>query len=490
MRETFEPETIKGWEGRTVAGNFPLQNYLGGSDHSAVYLTLRQGEAGDSEKAAIKLIPADAADAQKQLLRWQAARKLSHPNLIRLFEAGNCDLDGTSLLYVVEECAEENLSQILPERALTCEETRGMLPPLLRALQYVHDQGFVHGRIQPSNILAIGDQVKLSSDALVVAGDRGPDARTASAYDPPESAMGAASTAADVWRLGITLIGALTQDLPEWDRARPSAPQVPASVPEPFREIAAHCLQVDAAKRWTIAEIAARLESDLPEAAQTVPTSPQTVESATAPAISTQQKTSAKWPYLLGLTAVVAVVVFFLMARPRPSSHPAEVQPTQSQPSAVAAKPQPAPAPMQPEPKPSSPMPGASKAETTVPEAGHRENAPANIDSTSDDTTSNDNNNHNESGVVQRVMPQVSPGACRTIQGKVKVRVKVEVDAAGNVTKAEFESAGPSKYFSRLALEAARGWKFSPARSGAREWKLQFAFSRARTEVSAVRAKR
>jgi protein TonB len=91
-------------------------------------------------------------------------------------------------------------------------------------------------------------------------------------------------------------------------------------------------------------------------------------------------------------------------------------------------------------------------------------------------------------------MPQVSPSARRTIQGKIKFRVKVEVDAAGNVAKATRESAGPSKYFSRIALEAARGWKFSPAQGGeqsvAREWELQFAFNRARTEVSAVRTKR
>jgi TonB family protein len=89
-------------------------------------------------------------------------------------------------------------------------------------------------------------------------------------------------------------------------------------------------------------------------------------------------------------------------------------------------------------------------------------------------------------------MPQVSPSARRTIQGKIKVRVKVEVDAAGNVAKAKLESAGPSRYFSRIALEAAREWKFSPAQAGetgGREWKLQFGFSRAKTEASAVRAK-
>ena len=444
-------ETWKQWEGRTVDGRFPLQSYLGGSDHSAVFLTLLQSAAGNSEKAAIKLISAPA-DAEKQLLRWRLAGELNHPNLIRIFEAGRCELDGTDLLYVVEEYAEENLSQILPERALTAEEVRAMLPPVLRGLQFVHDKGFVHGHIHPANILAIGDQVKLSSDALEVPGETSRRAGATSAYDPPEAGTvtGAISTAADAWQLGMTLVEVLTQRLPVWDRAGTNAPKIPptipAAVPAPFREIAGHCLQMDAAKRCTIAEIISeindRLESARAESALPGPASAPT------PVIAGQRKESAKWPYWLGLAAVVAVA-FFLIVRQKPSSPPTESQSTQAPQSASHENPQPA-------------------TETT--------------------------NTDNRSGVVRRVMPEVSPNARRTIQGKIKVRVKVEVDTAGNVGKATLESAGPSKYFSRVALEAARDWKFSPAQTGepgaAREWRLQFAFSRTGTEVSAVRTAR
>lgn len=439
-------ETWKQWEGRTVDGRFPLQNYLGGSDHSAVFLTCLQSAAGDSEKAAIKLITVPA-DAEKQFLRWKLAGELNHPNLIRIFKAGRCELDGTDLLYVVEEYAEENLSQILPERALTAEEVQAMLPPVLRGLQFVHDKGFVHGHIHPANILAIGDQVKLSSDCLFVPGDRSQGAGTTSAYDPPEAAAGAYSTAADVWQLGMTLVEVLTQRLPVWGTsAAKEPPTIPAAVPEPFREIAGRCLQMDAAKRCTIAEILAkindRLESASAESALVAPASAPT------PAIAGQRKESAKWPYWLGLAALVAVALF-LIVRQKPSSPPTEAQSTQAPQGASTENSQPA-------------------AETTNPE--------------------------NRSGVVRRVMPQVSPNARRTIQGRIKVRVNVEVDAAGNVGKATLESAGPSKYFSRIAMEAARDWKFSPAQTGeqaaAREWRLQFAFSRTGTEVSAVRTAR
>jgi TonB family protein len=82
--------------------------------------------------------------------------------------------------------------------------------------------------------------------------------------------------------------------------------------------------------------------------------------------------------------------------------------------------------------------------------------------------------------------------ARKTIQGKVKVSVRVHIDPSGGVTLAELDSAGPSKYFAQLALEAARRWTFAPAkatdREGADEWILQFEFFRTNTKVVTVRS--
>jgi TonB family protein len=448
-------EEWKQWEGRTVGGIFPLQRYLGGSDHSAVFLTDRQNGAGESESAAIKLIAAEA-DAENQLRRGRVAQKLDHPNLIRIFDVGRSDLDGVALLYVLGEYAEENLAQILPERALTAEEVRMMLPPVLGALQYVHGKGLLHGRIQPSNILAVGDEVKLSSDSVGAAGEM---KGAASAYDPPEAATGADSAASDVWRLGMTLVEVLTQRLPDWDRSQPGAPEIPAALPEPFREIAGRCLQLDPAQRWTIAEIAARLETSPSAGVAAVAQAPAMTavrnvsgrENVERQHLSQPSK-SARWPYVL-LLAVVVVVIVFLMTRAKTTGNingsPAESSATQTTPSST-----------QPESH------GAG--------GGGRP------------TSSGDN------GIVQRVMPEISPSARRTIRGTIKIGVRVDVDAAGNVTSARIASGGGSKYFSRVALEAAREWKFSPSpdEAGARAWKLQFALSRSNMEASAARVKR
>ena len=64
------------------------------------------------------------------------------------------------------EYAEENLGQILPQRALTPEEIRDLLEPALDTLAFIHSKSLAHGRLKPSNIMAAGDQLKLSSDSL------------------------------------------------------------------------------------------------------------------------------------------------------------------------------------------------------------------------------------------------------------------------------------------------------------------------------------
>lgn len=91
-------------------------------------------------------------------------------------------------------------------------------------------------------------------------------------------------------------------------------------------------------------------------------------------------------------------------------------------------------------------------------------------------------------------MPDVSASARATITGKVKVKVRVQVDAAGNVTAADFDSPGPSKYFARVALQAAKRWKFTPAdasgQAASREWVLRFEFGRSGTKVFPARVAR
>jgi TonB family protein len=296
-------ESWKQWEGRVVDAKFPLHRYLGGSEHSAVFLTERSAAP---QKAAIKFVQVEEPDAELQLFRWKHAATLSHPNLLRIFDSGRCRLGDFDLLYVLMEYAEENLSQFLPQRPLTPAEARDVLAPTLEALAYLHGEALVHGHIRPCNILAIDDQLKLSSDGLSSVADHAEQSHLSAAetqqtapaiglrhpspYDPPEIAKGIISPAGDIWSLGVTLVEALTQHLPAPASYPGQDPIVPDTLPAIFLDTARHCLHLDPQRRWTVVEIAARLNpgSVAPSASAAKPPyapSPVPIVAATVPAI-------------------------------------------------------------------------------------------------------------------------------------------------------------------------------------------------------------
>jgi TonB family protein len=66
----------------------------------------------------------------------------------------------------------------------------------------------------------------------------------------------------------------------------------------------------------------------------------------------------------------------------------------------------------------------------------------------------------------------------------VGVVVRVNVDASGNVTNAEYATHGPSAYFARIALESARKWKFQPSQQNGGTWLLHYRFRRDGVEVT------
>src|ERR1044071_8436081 len=194
----------EGWarlEGQGVDDRFPGRRYLGPPDHSVVFL-IGSAKLAPSEMA-LKLVPISAVRApESQLARWRAAAEVAHPHLVRIFDVGRCNVGSVAYLYVVVEYADQDLAQLLQRRARTEEEAREMLAPTLAALEFLHERKLVQGQLKPSNILVVGDQLKLSSDLIRPAGEPG-DARTISVYDAPEARDGAESTAGDIWALGV-----------------------------------------------------------------------------------------------------------------------------------------------------------------------------------------------------------------------------------------------------------------------------------------------
>ncbi len=309
-----KPETWKSWEGRVVDG-FPLRQWLGGSNHSAVFLTETTGTP--PQKAAIKLMAAEGgAEAERQISRLRATAKLSHPNLIQTFRAGQFKIDGTPLVYIVMECADDDLSQVLPQRALELAEVKDLLPPLLGALSYLHGSGLLHGRIKPSNVLAAGDRLKLSSDQVSSAGDQNSQRKRSDLYDAPEIAAGNITPASDIWSLGIMTVAVFTQNTSFAQLGSPRDPGVPGTVPEPFRSIARECLRVDPKQRCSIAQIEGRLKGQAqPPATPVIPATaskPAPMQTSPAPTAQPEQpRRRPAFPITIGVAVLLACIFAF-----------------------------------------------------------------------------------------------------------------------------------------------------------------------------------
>jgi TonB family protein len=485
-------------EGEIVNGKFPLRQYLGGPEHSAVFLTERlEGEI--LVKAAIKLTPAAEENGELQLSRWQQAAEISHPQLISLYELGRSELDGISFVYVVMERAEENLAQVLSSRALTPAETRAMLEAVLDILGYLHRKGFAHGHIQPANIMASGDQLKVSSEGLCRVGESPLGSVYQTAYDPPESVLGvvpasqAISPAGDVWSLGMTLVETLTRSLPAVPTAEHLDPQIPQSLQQPFLEIARHCLLRRPEGRWTVAQIVARLEDNSP-------VSPARARSLqTYPPVSAALRTSPEstpsarlYGYAAPIAIGFALLLAAILAGPRLFRHGTVAL---QAPIAAGAQPSVPAAPSKVAPLMQEHSTGTHNKSLGEEERPSKDPIPMSALVHPETVHEIETNTvarlpagasaHGE--VAHQEIPEVLQSATDTIRGTVRVRVNVDVDRSGNVEEAELESYGPSKYFARAALAAAQLWKFKPPRVDGQgvlsSWTLQFEFTRDETKI-------
>jgi TonB family protein len=457
-------EVWKHWEGEVINGEFHLRQFLGGSDHSAVFITERS--QGNPQKAAIKLIPADPYNADRQLSRWAIAAKLSHPNLLGLFQMGRCQMGDRRLLYLVMEYAQEDLSQVLPHRAITSAELEEMLPPLVGALSFVHAKGLVHSQVKPSNIMAVDDRLRLSSDGLRATGEPFLGPRKRSIYDPPEIIDGNVSAAGDVWSLGVTLVQALTQQLPLWSGTQEDALVLPQAMPPQYIDLVRPCLCRDPSRRWTIAEVAARVKSGFALAPELIPVA--------------RQNGSTSRRYVVPIAAIVIAGLIIAGVKLN-SRHPQSQQISST-----------TPAPQQTESQPDQTaiVPKSREAASTAKQGKvSRPATPAEpLESTPQPKTST--GSVIKGGVIEQVLPNVPSSASDTITGTVRVRVRIAVDSTGNVTDATLDSTGPSKYFANQALRAARRWKFKPPQKDgmdvASEWLLNFSFKKTSNTVSPV----
>ncbi len=148
-----------------------------------------------------------------------AAARLSHPNIVNIFDVGQED----DIHYIVMEYIEgQTLQRIISDQApLPVKKAVDIAIMICYGIQHAHERGIIHRDIKPHNILITTQgTVKVADFGIAQAVNKktitfGGDIEGSVHYISPEQAKGeAVSPATDIYSLGCVLYEMLTAKLP------------------------------------------------------------------------------------------------------------------------------------------------------------------------------------------------------------------------------------------------------------------------------------
>jgi len=105
-------------------------------------------------------------DEAEMIERWRQVSELGQEHLLKIKRFGQTKFESTPLAFALMESSDGSLAEILQERPLTPAETREVAVSLVAALRSLHENGLVHEHVEPANVLAVGEVVKLRSDCV------------------------------------------------------------------------------------------------------------------------------------------------------------------------------------------------------------------------------------------------------------------------------------------------------------------------------------
>ncbi|MFG3247784.1 protein kinase [Streptomyces sp. NPDC048187] len=219
------------YAGRALAGGrYQLRDLLGEGGMASVHLAY---DSVLDRQVAIKTLHTELGREQAFRERFrreaQAVAKLTHTNIVSVFDTGEDELGGLTTPYIVMEYVEGRpLGSVLDEDvrqqgAMPADKALKITADVLAALEISHEMGLVHRDIKPGNVMMTKrGVVKVMDFGIARAMQSGVTSMTQTGmvvgtpqYLSPEQALGRGVDArSDLYSVGIMLFQLVTGRLP------------------------------------------------------------------------------------------------------------------------------------------------------------------------------------------------------------------------------------------------------------------------------------
>ncbi|MER5899026.1 protein kinase [Streptomyces mirabilis] len=219
------------YAGRAVAGGrYQLRDLLGEGGMASVHLAY---DSVLDRQVAIKTLHTELGREQAFRERFrreaQAVAKLTHTNIVSVFDTGEDELGGMTTPYIVMEYVEGRpLGSVLDQDiaqygAMPADKALKITADVLAALEISHEMGLVHRDIKPGNVMMTKrNVVKVMDFGIARAMQSGVTSMTQTGmvvgtpqYLSPEQALGRGVDArSDLYSVGIMLFQLVTGRLP------------------------------------------------------------------------------------------------------------------------------------------------------------------------------------------------------------------------------------------------------------------------------------
>jgi protein kinase-like protein len=235
-----------------VIGRFELLREIGKGGFGVVY------EARDNELGrfvafkAVRPGPRHEIRAERLIREAETAARLSHPNIVTLFDVGRAAEGPYLVMELLRGCT---LAQKLRQEQPPVREALRIGVEIAQGLSHAHVHGVIHRDLTPGNVFLCDDgQVKLLDLGLAHAfGHRKIDGGTPT-YMAPEQQRGAPEDErTDVFALGVILFQMLVGEVPfaagGTTQELGTAPLLEVAEAPPLADLVAQMLSIDPVRR-------------------------------------------------------------------------------------------------------------------------------------------------------------------------------------------------------------------------------------------------